>query len=116
MLGEILTRGDRARIMPALWNASYYWMVKTQNGIAYYFHAKGRPVKVSGYYEEKTQEEEKRDRQKAIERYHRNMAPARQQWEEYLEKHPTDPVAFEWKSLLGMPLWWKASTENLMIS
>ena len=102
-LEGILTRGDRMRIMPAFWSASYYWMAKTQVGIAYYFHAQGRPVKVSGYYEEKTQEEEKRDRQRAMERYHRNTAPTRQQWERYLEKHPTDPVVFEWKSLLGTP-------------
>ena len=33
-------------------------MAKTQSGVAYYFHAQGRPVKVSSYYEEKMQEEE----------------------------------------------------------
>ena len=26
-LEETLNRGDRGRLMPALWNASYYWMV-----------------------------------------------------------------------------------------
>ena len=102
-LEENLTRGDLARIMPVLWSASYYWMVKTLEGIAYYFHAQGRPVKVSGYYEEKKQEEEKRHRQKNLEGYHRDTARAKQQWEEYLEKHPADPVDFEWKSLLGTP-------------
>ena len=29
-LEETLTRGDRGRIMPALWSANYYWMTKTQ--------------------------------------------------------------------------------------
>ena len=108
-LEKILKRGDRERIMPALWRASYYWMVKTQSGVAYYFHAQGRPVKVSGYYEEKEREEEMRDRQEAMERYHRNTARARQQWEEYLEKHPTDLVDFDWKSLLGTPPGQKAA-------
>ena len=103
MLEKILKRGDQARIMPTFWSASYYWMAKTQDGVAYYFHAQGRPVKVSAYYEEKKREEEKRDRQKAMERYHRDTGRARQQWEGYLEKHPTDPVDFEWKSLLGTP-------------
>ena len=56
-LEAALTRGDRVRMMPALWSADYYWMVKTQSGIAYYFHAQGRPVKTSGYYEEKAKEE-----------------------------------------------------------
>ena len=28
-LEEALNRGDRGRMMPALWNASYYWMAKT---------------------------------------------------------------------------------------
>ncbi len=102
-LEEILTRGDRVRIMPALWSASYYWMAKTQSGVAYYFHAQGRPVKTSGYYEEKRQEEEMRGRQKAMEKYHRDTAFARQQWGEYLKKQPTELIAFEWKSLLGMP-------------
>ena len=109
MLEKNLTRGDQKRIMPALWSASYYWMVKTQDGIAYYFHAQGRPVKASGYYEEKRLEEEKREKQKAMERYHRDIAQARRQWEEYLEKHPTEPVDFEWKSLLGTPPGQKAA-------
>ena len=58
-LEESLNRGDRGRMMPALWDANYYWMAKTQSGVAYYFHAQGRPVKVSSYYEEKMQEEER---------------------------------------------------------
>ena len=29
-LEETLNRGDRGRIMPALWSAKYYWMTKTQ--------------------------------------------------------------------------------------
>lgn len=40
-LEETLTRGDRGRIMPALWSANYYWMTKTQGGVAYYFHIQG---------------------------------------------------------------------------
>ena len=76
-LEETLTRGDRGRIMPALWSANYYWMTKTQGGVAYYFHTQGRPVKTSGYYAEKAQEEKNRDRQKAMEVYHRKTAPAR---------------------------------------
>ena len=102
-LEEVLNRGDRGRMMPALWNASYYWMAKTQSGVAYYFHAQGRPVKVSDYYEKKMLEEEERERQKAMEGYHRDTAPARQRWEAYLESHPTDRIAFDWKSLLGTP-------------
>ena len=89
--------------MPALWSANYYWMTKTQGGVAYYFHAQGRPVETSGYYEEKAREEEIRDRQKAMEAYHRKTAPARRAWEEYLEKHPTESISFDWKSLLGTP-------------
>ena len=50
-LEEALNRGDRGRMMPALWSANYYWMAKTQRGVAYYFHAQGRPVKTAGYYE-----------------------------------------------------------------
>ena len=102
-LEETLTRGDRGRIMPALWSANYYWMTKTQGGVAYYFHTQGRPVKTSGYYEEKAREEEIRDRQKAMEAYHRKTASARHPWEEYLEKHPTETISFDWKSLLGTP-------------
>ncbi len=68
-LEEILTLGDRGRIMPALWSANYYWMTKTQRGVAYYFHAQGRPVKTSGDHEEKAREEEIRDRQKAMEAF-----------------------------------------------
>ena len=102
-LEEALNRGDRGRIMPALWSANYYWMTKTQGGVAYYFHAQGRPVKTSGYYEEKAREEEIRDRQKAMEAYYRKTASARRLWEEYLERHPTETITFDWKSLLGMP-------------
>ena len=102
-LEEFLNRGDRMRMMPALWSANYYWMAKTQSGVAYYFHAQGRPVKTSGYYEEKAREEERRERQKAMEKYHKNTASARQRWEAYLQEHPTDTIAFDWKSLLGTP-------------
>ena len=102
-LDEALNRGDRGRMMPALWSASYYWMAKTQRGVAYYFHAQGRPVKTSGYYEEKAQEEEMRERQKAMEKYHKNTASARRQWETYLQNHPTETIVFDWKSLLGTP-------------
>ena len=102
-LEEALNRGDRGRMMPALWDASYYWMAKTQSGVAYYFHAQGRPVKVSDYYEKKMLEEEERERQKAMEGYHRDTAPARQRWEAYLEGHPTDTIIFDWKRLLGTP-------------
>ena len=102
-LEESLNRGDRGRMMPALWDANYYWMAKTQSGVAYYFHAEGRPVKVSSYYGEKMQEEEMRERQKAMEGYHKDTAPARQRWEAYLKDHPTDTIVFDWKSLLGTP-------------
>ncbi len=102
-LEELLNRGDRGRLMPALWDAGYYWMAKTQSGVAYYFHAQGRPVKVSNYYEEKMQEEEMRERQKAMEGYHRSTAFARQRWEAYLQDHPTSPILFDWESLLGTP-------------
>ena len=103
VLEESLSRGDRGRMMPALWSANYYWMAKTQSGVAYYFHSQGRPVKTSGYYEEKAKEEEFRNRQKAMEAYHRKTASARRFWEEYLEKHPTETISFDWKSLLGTP-------------
>lgn len=52
-LEAVLTRGDQMRIMPAMWSTGYYWMKKTQSGVAYYFHTQGRPVKVSDYYEKK---------------------------------------------------------------
>ena len=83
-LEETLTRGDRGRIMPALWSANYYWMTKTQGGVAYYFHTQGRPVKTSGYYAEKAQEEESRDRQKAREAYRRSPASVRRSWVDFL--------------------------------
>lgn len=73
--------------MPALWDASYYWMAKTQSGVAYYFHAQGRPVKVSGYYEEKMQEEEMRERQEAMESYHKDTAFARQRRDKIQETY-----------------------------
>lgn len=102
-LEEILNRGDFLRIMPASWNADYYWMNKTQSGIAYYFHSQGRPVKTSGYYEEKSEEEKLQNRKRALELFHEHTAPSRQQWEEYLKKHSTAPVDFDWKNLLGTP-------------
>lgn len=102
-LEAILTRGDRLRMMPASWSANYYWMAKTQSGVAYYFHAQGRPVKTSGYYEEKAREEELRDRQNALDTYHRKTALTRHLWEEYLERHPIEQVDFDWMSLLGTP-------------
>ena len=86
-LEESLNRGDRGRMMPALWDASYYWMAKTQSGVAYYFHAQGRPVKVSGYYEEKMQEEEMRERQEAMESYHKDTAFARQRRDKIQETY-----------------------------
>ncbi len=110
-LEETLNRGDRGRMMPASWRANYYWMAKTQSGVAYYFHAQGRPVKVSGYYEDKMQEEEMRDRQKAMEGYYKDTASARQRWEAYLEAHPTSPVVFDWKGLLGTPVGQKTAEE-----
>ena len=103
-LDESPNRGDRGRMMPALWDTHYYWMAKTQSGVAYYFRAQGCPVKVSGYYEEKMKEEEERERQKAMEGYHRDTAPARQRWEAYLKDHPTDTIVFDWESLLGTPV------------
>ena len=36
-LEETLTRGDRGRIMPALWSANYYWMTKTPVSGAVFF-------------------------------------------------------------------------------
>ena len=112
-LKEALNRGDRGRMMPALWDANYYWMAKTQSGIAYYFHAQGRPVKVSDYYEKKMQEEEAHERQKAMKGYHKDTAYARQRWEAYLENHPTDTVVFDWKSLLGTPVGQKPAKDFL---
>lgn len=102
-LEKILNKGDLGRIMPALWHADYDWMAKTQKGVAYYFHAQGRPVKTSGYYEEKAEEENIKSRQKAMEKYYETTAPTRQQWGRYLEAHPTEPVTCDWKSLLGTP-------------
>ena len=110
-LEEALTRGDRGRMMPAPWSANYYWMAKTQSGVAYYFHAQGRPIKTSGYYEEKAKEEESRHRQKGMEAYHRDTAFARRSWEEYLERHPAETVTFDWKRLLGTPPGQKPATD-----
>lgn len=59
--------------------------------------------KISSYYEEKMKEEEERERQKAMEGYHKDTAPARQRWEAYLKAHPTNTIVFSWKSLLGTP-------------
>ena len=107
-LEKTLTRGDRMRIMPTQWRADYAWMTKTQSGVAYYFHAQGRPVKTSPSYEEKARQEEARRIQRALEQYHMDTAPARRKWEEYLAKRPADPSLlpwknFHWKSLLGTP-------------
>lgn len=102
-LEETLDRGDFARIMPAEWSVSYHWMVKTQSGVAYHFYKQGRPTKTSDNYEKKAQEEEKRMRQAAMDSFYEQTAPARQQWERYLEGHPTQPVDFNWKKLLGTP-------------
>ena len=115
-LEESLNRGDRGRMMPALWDANYYWMAETQSGIAYYFHAQGRPVKVSDYYEKKMQEEEERERQKAMEGYHKDTTPARQRWEAYLGGHPADTITFDWKSLLGTPAGQKPARDFAYIS
>lgn len=38
-----------------------------------------------------------------MEAYQRKTAFARKPWEEYLEKHPTQAVSFDWKGLLGTP-------------
>lgn len=102
-LEEILNRGDRERIMPAAWNADHFWMTKTQSGIAYYFHSQGRPVKISDHYEKKAQEEDLWNRREAVKAFHERTAPVRKQWESYLEEHPTEPVVFDWKSLMGTP-------------
>lgn len=102
-LEEILTRGDQLRIMPALWHPNYYCMTKTQNGISYYFHTQGRPVKCSDYYEKKAQEEAAQNRRQAMEAFHRQTAQARKRWEAYLAAHPTETVAFNWRGLLGTP-------------
>ena len=107
-LEKTLTRGDRMRIMPTQWRADYAWMTKTQSGVAYYFHAQGRPVKTSPSYEEKARQEEARRIQRALEQYHMDTAPARRKWEEYLAKRPADPSLFQWKnfqwkSLQGTP-------------
>ncbi len=102
-LEAVLTRGDQMRIMPAMWSTGYYWMKKTQSGVAYYFHTQGRPVKVSDYYEKKVQEEEIRNRRRALEDFDRSTASVRQRWEQYLAGHPLETVDFDWKRLLGTP-------------
>ncbi|MDE7414787.1 MAG: hypothetical protein K2N44_00435 [Lachnospiraceae bacterium] len=102
-LEDMLNRGDFERIMPDSWSVSYHWMVKTQSAVAYHFYTQGRPVKISDYYEKKAQEEERRMRQAAMDSFYERVAPARQQWENYLEGHPTQSVAFDWKKLLGTP-------------
>ncbi|MBD5551675.1 MAG: hypothetical protein HDQ96_10980 [Lachnospiraceae bacterium] len=102
-LEKMLNRGTIKRIMPTWWRASYYWMTKTQSGVASYFHAQGRPVKTSDYYEKKAEEEVERQRQNVLEDFYKKVAPERLQWEKYLEAHPVEPVEFDWKKLLGAP-------------
>ena len=36
-----------------------------------------------------------------MEGYHKNIVFFKQKWEAYLQDHPTDTIAFAWKSLLG---------------
>ena len=102
-LEKLLTRGDIGRIMPDLWEPNYAFMLKTQKGIAYYFHTQGRPVKCSDYYEKKAQEEETEKRRQAMEEFHRQTTQARERWEGYLAMHPTEAITFPWRSLLGTP-------------
>lgn len=102
-LEKVLNRGDFIRIMPEEWLVSYRWMAKTQSAVAYHFYTQGRPVKSSDYYEKKAQEEEKCMRQAAYASFYERVAPYRQRWESYLEKHPVQPVDFDWKKLLGTP-------------
>lgn len=108
-LEEALTRGDLNRIMPAFWSSSYYSMTKTQSGVAYYFHAQGRPVKTSDYYEKKAEEEEAQRQREAMEKFQERTAPERFRWERYLEEHPAGVVEFDWKHLLGTPPGQKAA-------
>lgn len=102
-LENILNPYMQTRIMPPMWKADYYWMVKTQSGIAKYFYNQGRPVKCSGYYEQKAKEEETKNRWQAMEAFHRQTAWVRQPWEMYQTAHPTETVTFDWRSLLGTP-------------
>ena len=102
-LENLLNPYMQTKIMPPKWDADYYWMIKTQSGIAQYFYKQGRPVKCSGYYEEKAREEEMGNWHQAMEAFHRQTAPIRQPWEAYLAAHPTEVVTFDWKSLLGTP-------------
>lgn len=78
-------------------------MTKTRSGIAYYFHTLGRPVKTSDYYEKKAQEDGTNDRRAAMKSFYEHTAPVREQWEKYLEGHPTEPVDLDWRSLPGTP-------------
>lgn len=94
---------ESVRRMPDLWEPNYAFMLKTQKGIAYYFHTQGRPVKCSEYYEKKAQEEETEKRRQAMEEFHRQTTQARQRWEGYLAMHPTEAITFPWRSLLGTP-------------
>lgn len=103
LLEKALNRGDIRRMMPDGWRPCYYCMTKTQSGAAYYFHAQGRPVKASDYYEKKALEEEAQERKDLLDHFRRQTAPERARWEKYLEKHPAEPVVFDWKSLLGTP-------------
>lgn len=102
-LQNVMKPYTQTRIMPPEWSADYYWMVKTQKGVARYFYDQGRPVKCSDYYEKKAREEETQSRRQAIEAFHRRTAPVRQPWEAYLAAHPTETVTFDWRSLLGTP-------------
>lgn len=102
-LAKALNPYMRQRIMPPEWSADYYWMLKTQSGIAYYFYNQGRPVNCSDYYEQKTQEEKAENRRQAMQAFHSQTAPVRQQWEAYLALHPAKTVDFDWKSLQGTP-------------
>ena len=41
---------ESVRRMPDLWEPNYAFMLKTQKGIAYYFHTQGRPVKCRHFF------------------------------------------------------------------
>lgn len=102
-LKKQLSPGDILRIMPAAWQPTYHWMNITQNGIAYYFSYHGRPVKVSDYYEQKSQVDALRQHQDALTGFHERTAPIRKPWEDYLSTHPVQTIDFAWQDLLGTP-------------
>lgn len=102
-LWKVLSHGDRERMIPSGWRADYASMAKTQEGAAYYFYAKGRPMKASGCYEKKAQEETLRLRREAMEAFSAQTAGERARWERYLQEHPTEAVDFDWRRLLGTP-------------